>query len=154
MASLCRDAAHWDCQDGKTRAYQATEGCCFRLQVALDADDGACWLCIRICHLSQQGCLPSSRALNASWVLQIKEARSGLTTQQTLRVRAAKSWLQQRWRLCLLGAFLLLLFMSALVRFSAYDPYRASQLQQEDILASVRCAPHKAFRQQYMKYTS
>ena len=85
-------------------------------------------------------------------MLQIKEARSGLSTQQTLRVRAAKSWLQQRWRLCLLGAFLLLLFVSAVVRFSAYDPYRASQLQQEDILASVRCAIDNSLRQQYTPF--
>ncbi len=87
------------------------------------------------------------------YMTQIKEARSGLTTQQTLRVRAAKSWLQQHWRLCLLGALLLLLFVSAVIRISAYDPYRASQLQHEDILASMRCALHKAFRQQYMAFT-
>ena len=81
-------------------------------------------------------------------MLQIKEARKELITQQALRIRAAKTWLQQRWRVCLLGAILFLLFISALLRLSSYDPYRASHLEQETILASVRCALHKALGQQ------
>ncbi len=78
-------------------------------------------------------------------MLQIKEARKELITQQALRTRAARTWLQQHWRLCVLGALLLLLFASAMIRLSSYDPDRASQLEQESILASVRCAFHTAF---------
>ena len=83
-------------------------------------------------------------------MLQIKEARKELITQQALRMRVARTWLQQHWRLCILGALLLLLFLSAMLRLSAYDPYRASQLEQESILASVRCALHAASAQQYL----
>ena len=69
-----------------------------------------------------------------------------------LRTRAARAWLQQRWRLCLLGALLLLLLVSAVLRFGAFDPYSATQLQQQSILASVRCACHLEKGQRYRAF--
>ena len=70
--------------------------------------------------------------------MQGKVARKEAIEQKGLRLSAVKAWLLQHWHLCVLTGLLLLLFTTAAVHFRAHDPYRASQLGQQAILASAR----------------
>ena len=72
--------------------------------------------------------------------MQTKELRKDAIVQQSLRMRAAKAWLLQRWPLCM-AALLLLTLMAALVlQLGSRGPDGAAAPGQQSILASMRCA--------------
>ena len=60
--------------------------------------------------------------------------------QQNLWLRAARTWLQRRWLLCLFSLALLLLLGTAVLRSGAQEAYQSRESGRLPILASAGCA--------------
>ena len=71
--------------------------------------------------------------------MQVKELRKDASVQQSLRSRAAKAWLLQRWPLCIAALLLLTLLAAAALQFRSNGTDGAGAPGQQSILASMRC---------------
>lgn len=71
---------------------------------------------------------------------QVKDQRKELSVQQNLWLRAARTWLQRRWLLCLFSLALLLLLGTAVLRSGAHEAYQLRDSGRLPILASAGCA--------------
>ena len=71
--------------------------------------------------------------------MQTKELRKDAIVQQSLRIRAAKAWLLQRWPLCTAALLLLTLMAAAALQFRSTGTDGAAAPGQQSILASMRC---------------
>ena len=71
--------------------------------------------------------------------MQTKELRKDAIVQQSLRIRAAKAWLLQRWPLCVAALLLLMIMAAAVLQFRANSTDGAAASAQHTILASMRC---------------
>ena len=71
--------------------------------------------------------------------MQVKELRKDASVQQSLRIRAAKAWLLQRWPLCMAAALLLTLLAAAALQFRSNSTDGTAAPGQQSILASMRC---------------
>lgn len=71
--------------------------------------------------------------------MQTKELRKDAIVQQSLRIRAAKAWLLQRWPLCVAALLLLMLMAAAALQFRSNGTDGAAASGQQTILASMRC---------------
>lgn len=79
-------------------------------------------------------------------LLQVKDQRKEVIVQGSLKLRAARAWLQQRWPLCLTAAFLLVLLLTAILQFRSQSTGRGgSDPSQHTIFASARYLMASAF---------